>query len=344
MEGFGSWSVLTTNFLVVLYMALAGVTFASILHLVNGKWRTEVRYLAVSLASLFPLAFVLLIILLIGGEHTFQWLGQHGNGENHLSGWHNYTFLVIRQVVGLLAVGGFFLWFVKYQHLAANTDSDEIRWKFRNIALLVPFFYICYGTMVAWDFEMTMIPGWHSAIYGAYQFVSMFHAFLAFFAIMLFVLKKSGKLVTPVKDFVFNFMAQMMLAFTILWTYFYFSQYLVMWFGRLPEEMDRFDAMMQHDLAPIWWIFLTLKFIIPFLTFAVWTNNRHNPGIIVTVASCILVGTWLERYTWISGSVDPEFYHIPMTSIFDILVTVLVFGAAIWIIKKTLNKYGLVHA
>ena len=345
MEGFGSWSVLTTNFLFVLYMALAGVTFAAILHLVNGHWRVQVRYFAVSLYALFPLALILLIILLVAGENTFQWLAGAHDGDNHMSGWHNYTFLVGRQIFGLLAVAALFGLFIKYQNLAADENASyEVKRKFRNIALVVPGFYVLYGTMVAWDFEMTMMPGWHSASYGVYQFVSMFQCFLAFFAIMLYVLYSSGKMTNPIKPYVFNYLAQMMLGFTILWTYFYFTQYLIMWYGRLPEEMDRFHAMMQNDLAPLWWTFLILKFFIPFLTYAVWTPNRHNPKVIVTVATCIFVGTWIERYTWLSGSGDPEFYHLPMTSIFDIAVTVVVFAAMFGTIKWTLNRYGLIKA
>ena len=343
MENFGSWSVLTTNFLFVLYLALAGVTFASILHLANGKWRFQVRYFAVALSGLFPLAFVLLLVLLYGGEHTFQWL-EHAHEEgHHLSGWHNYTFLVTRQILGFLVVAGFFALFIKYQHMTSVSDSPQVHRKFRNIALMIPGFYVLYGTMVAWDFEMTMMPGWHSASYGAYQFVSMFHCFLAFFAIMLFMLQRSGKVTNPYKPFVFNYLAQMMLAFTILWTYFYFTQYLIMWYGRLPDEMDRFNNMMTNDLAPLWWTFLVLKFIVPFVTFATWTPNRHNPGVIVTVASCIVLGTWIERYTWISGSVSPEFYHIPMTSILDILVTLGVVIVGWLSVKAVMAKYGLVR-
>ena len=112
---FGNWSVITTNFMFVLYMALAGVTFCSLLHLANGKWRFQVRYYAASLAILFPVAFVLLIVLLAGGEHTFQWLGHaHEGGEHHLNGWHNYAFLVVREVLGFLIVAGLFAVFLKY--------------------------------------------------------------------------------------------------------------------------------------------------------------------------------------------------------------------------------------
>ena len=54
---FASWSVLTVDFLVVLHLALGGVTLAALLHLVNAKWRFDIRYLSVSFFALFPLAF-----------------------------------------------------------------------------------------------------------------------------------------------------------------------------------------------------------------------------------------------------------------------------------------------
>lgn len=343
MENFGSWSVVTTNFLVVLYLALAGVTFASILHLANGKWRFQVRYFAVSMAGLFPLAGVLLLLLLYGGDNTFQWLGHAHEEGGHLNGWHNYTFLVLREILGFLVVSGFFGLFIKYQHMTSVTEDPAVHRRFRNIALCIPGLYVLYGTMVAWDFEMTMIPGWHSASYGVYQFVSMFQCFLAFFAVVLIMLHRSGKVTKPYQPFVFNYLAQMMLAFTILWTYFYFTQYLIMWYGRLPGEMDRFFGMMLNDLAPLWWTFLVLKFLVPFITFATWTPNRHNPNVIMFVAASIMLGTWIERYTWISGSVSPEYYHIPMTSIFDIVVT-LVIAAVGWAsVRTVMTQYGLVR-
>lgn len=345
MEDFGSWSTLTTNFLITLYLALCGVTLASVLHLANGKWRFMIRKLAVSFAALFPVAFVLLLILLFNGEATFPWLAGAHDGEHHLSGWHNYTFLVTREILGFLAMAGLCFLFIKYQHL--SEIDDKYKRPFRNIALLIPFGYFAYGSMVAWDFEMTMVPGWHSASYGVYHFQSNFHMFLAAFTIFIFFMVRSGKLNVEIKPYFYNYMAQFMLAMTILWTYFYFTQYLIMWYARLPEEMARFNGMMLTELSVIWWTFLTLKFIIPFCTFAI-TANRHNPVTITMVAVCIVIGTWLERYTWISGSIMNDMYyeggvvHMPMTSMFDIVVTIAVIAVSWMMMKTTLARYKLI--
>ncbi len=342
MENFGTWSVLITNFLFVLYLALGGVTLASVLHLCNGQWRFQVRDLACSLAVLFPIAFVLLLIILASGEASFPWLAHAHDPDSHLPGWHNYGFLVTREILAFLAVMGVYIAFIKYQHESEIDASPEAQRRFRNIALLIPFFYFSYGSMVAWDFEMTMVPNWHSASYAAYHFQSNFHMFLAFFAIFIFFLARSGKLVKPFQSYIYNFLAQFMLAMTILWTYLYFTQYLIIWYGRLPEETLRFDNMMELGLAPIWWIFLVLKFVIPFCVLVI-TPNRHNPVVIVGVAFSIVIGTWLERYTWISGSVDPEFYHIPMTSIMDIVITAVVFAVSWFAVKWSLTRYGLMR-
>ena len=84
MLSYSNWSVLTVSFLVVLYLALGGVTLSAVLHLVGARWRYEIRILASSLFALFPLAFVLLVILLIGGDLTFPWLKETGEHAHHL--------------------------------------------------------------------------------------------------------------------------------------------------------------------------------------------------------------------------------------------------------------------
>ena len=79
MFSYSNWSVLTVNFLVVLYLALGGVTLSAVLHLVGARWRYEVRFLASSLFALFPLAFVLLVVLLVNGRCDFS-MGETGRG------------------------------------------------------------------------------------------------------------------------------------------------------------------------------------------------------------------------------------------------------------------------
>jgi len=342
MVSFASWSVLTADFLIVLYLMLGGVTLAAILHLCSAKWRYEVRNVAVSLFGLYPIAFILLLILLVGGKTTFPWLGLHEHG--HIPGWHNYAFLVIRQIGGFALVYFLYSRFIKLQ---AVSDESEDNWnRFKQIAYWIPVIYVLYGTMMAWDFEMTMLPAWHSAIYAMYHFVSNFGMFMSFCVTLIYFLSRNNKLLKPMPEYVFNYVAQMMLAFTILWTYTFFAQYLTIWYGNLPFERNRIMGMQEGDYSVLWWTFFTLKFVIPF-SLLVFTYTRHSPGMIVVVASSIMLGTWIERYTWISGAYPGGPYvesHMPMTGWFDVVVTVAVISAGYFLLKRSLARNNVIQA
>lgn len=298
MFSYSNWSVLTVNFLVVLYLALGGVTLSAVLYLVGARWRYEVRLLASSLFALFPLAFVLLVVLLANGESTFPWLKQTGEHAHHIPGWHNYTFLVAREVLGMLAVMAIHWVFIQRQAVSERSTKDAAR--FHIIACWVPYVYVLYGTMVAWDFEMTMLPSWESAIYGMQHFVSNFGMFLAFLVIWIFALNSRDRLVRPVETYVYNYIAQMLLAFTLLWVYTFFAQYLTIWYGNLPDERNRMVGMQDGDYTFIWWAMIALKFVIPFSALTM-PYTRHNVKATVAVATCIIIGTLFERYVWIGG-------------------------------------------
>jgi hypothetical protein len=72
----------------------------------------------------------------------------------------------------------------------------------------------------------------------------------------------------------------------------------------------------------------------------VFPFSRHSPRVIAAVAGSIILGTWIERYTWISGTYPSS--HMPMTGLFDIAVTGIVFSAAFAIVRSTMRRYKLI--
>jgi hypothetical protein len=299
MISYSNWSVLTVSFMVVLYLALGGVSLCAVLHLVGAKWRSEIRPLASSLYSLFGLAFILLLVLLAGADHTFPWIGHTTHGEDvHMPGWYTLPLLAAREIIGLLTVA--YLWYVFIKRQEVSERSQEDAERFHNIATWIPFFTVLYATMVAWDFEMTLKPSWHSAIYGMQNLVSNFGMFLAFLVIWIYVLNTRNKLVTPVKDYIYNYLAQMMLSFTLLWMYTFFAQYLTIWYGNIGDEVDRIMAMQNGDYSMLWWAMVFMKFVIPFVALC-FPVMRHSPQAIVSIASIMIVGTVFERFVWVAG-------------------------------------------
>jgi hypothetical protein len=322
MLAYSNWAVLTVSFVVVLSLALGGVALCSVLHLVNAKWRFDVRHLATSLYALFPLAFVLLVILLLGGSHTFPWWDHPEAHESHMPGWYHPHWLIAREVLGMMFMMGLYWVFIKRQAVSERSAEDAL--SFHHVATWVPFFFVLYSTMVAWDFEMTLVPEWHSAIYGLQQFISNFGMFLAFLVVWIYALNGSGKLVRPIPEYIYNYLAQMLFAFTLLWIYTFDAQYLTIWYGNIPDETGRVFGMQDGDYTFIWWSMLVLKFVVPFVAFA-FPAPRHSVPAINAVAVCIIVGTLFERYVWIGGITGKGSYPILATVVVGGLVAAIGF-------------------
>jgi hypothetical protein len=329
---FASWSVLTVDFLVVLHLALGGVVLAALLHLVNAKWRFDIRYLSVSFFALFPLAFVLLIILLLNGAKTFPWVGSPVD----MPGWNNLRFLAAREILGFFIIGVLYGLFIKFQ--AVSTHSAAQARTFRNIALLIPFAHVLFCSMIAWDFEMTLQPGWSSSIYAMYHFVSSFGMFLSVLMLTVILLVGRQALTAPPGEYIFNFLAQLMLAFTILWIYTFFAQYLITWYANLPDETGRLFRIQNGPFSTLFWLFFILKFVVPFPILII-PFSRHTRWVMALVAVSIIVGYWIERYTWVAGTTADSPW--PMFSPFAILTSLVVFTAAFFLVRGAMKKYGL---
>ncbi|HXH63914.1 MAG TPA: polysulfide reductase, NrfD [Mariprofundaceae bacterium] len=343
MHSYANWAILMDNFLFVLYIPLAAVFWCAVLHLVNGKWRFEVRGVLASATALFPLGFVLLLIILAAGQRCFPWMGGDNVGGEPLNGWHNITFFNVREIVLYLAVWGFCSYFVRLQKTEFPNAPEAMRRRFRNVALLVPFVYCIYGTIIAWDFEMTQIPRWWSPIYGPYHFESMMRMFLAFSIIALFILRKRDVLKVPMHDYVFNYIAQIMLALTIIWTYAFFVQYLVMWYGKLPDEMMRYFKMMDGPNWFLFWAFFFMNSFIPFLML-IFKAMRNSPALMLIPSASIVMGTFLERYMWIISPHADDIDHTPfLSSWVDVAITVSVLIAAYLLWSRRMRKDGLLY-
>ena len=337
----GQWALLTTTFLVVLYIAQGGVVLSSVIHLshVSGaEWRADIGPYAHQTVRLYPLALVLLLILLAVPDATFPYYAEE---DVHLNAWHNYPFLVSRELIMFLLVAAVNYGYVRASARDHHENTAASRKTLTRYAAMVPFLYFIYSTLVAWDFEMTLQAGWHSPMYAPYFFVSNFHMFLGFFVMMLYLVH-IGHRRRLVAEQSFNYLAQMMLGLTLLWVYTFFFQFITIWYGNLPQETGRLYAMMYEAgdirrdasaLAPFFWWFIALKSFIPFglLIFAV---VRHTPGLIALVGSFIFIGTLLERYTWI-GSAYPT-WHTPLSNVTDFAIVTVV---GIYVILKLRSAF-----
>ena len=86
----------------------------------------------------------------------------------------------------------------------------------------------------------------------------------------------------------------MLLAMSLLWFYFTFTEYLVTWYGNEAPEMPVFWSKISGRFAPLFWLMVVCNFLIPFPILAI--KKLRTIPLIFFASCCILVGMWLERF------------------------------------------------
>ena len=345
-DGIRAWQSLLVNFLFFAGLAQAGVVFSAVLQATSARWGRSLKRLAEATAGFYPVAFVLLLILLVGTAAWAPWVHEPVPAK---AAWLNVPFFVIRQLAAFLLLTGLSIVYV-YRSLRADigllaelklaqpsglaarlatswqgglTERDDSqRWQ----DTLAPALLIAYAwvfTLVAFDLVMSLDPHWFSTLMGAYYFIGNLFAGIAFIAAVAAL----GKERLGIQDYVgghqLHDAGKLLFGFSILWAYMLWSQYLVIWYGDLPEETEFIAYRMYGDWAPLTWKVIVLAFALPF-TVLLSRAIKTRPWALAAIAGVALAGMWLERFMLVS----PSLWHhegIPL-GLIEILVTAGVGG------------------
>lgn len=345
-SGIRAWQALLVNFLFFAGLAQAGVVLSAILQATSARWGRSLKRVAEATAAFLPVAFVLLLILLMGVSAWAPWVHEPVEAK---TSWLNIPFFVTRELVGFLVLSGISLAYV-YRSLRPDVgmlhESGErtaaglsrrliVGWRgleteraasYAAQRRLAPAVLICYGwvfTLVAFDFVMSLDPHWFSTLMGGYYFVGNLFIGFAFLAIVA----AWGSERLGIFDYVghrqLHDVGKLLFGFCILWAYMFWAQYLVIWYGDLPEETAFIAHRMDGAWAPLAWTVFATAFVIPFVVLLSRAVKQHPLGL-TTVAAIALIGMWLERFILVA----PSLWHgdgVPL-GITEILITLGVLG------------------
>jgi molybdopterin-containing oxidoreductase family membrane subunit len=168
------------------------------------------------------------------------------------------------------------------------------------MAVIIIPIAVSVHTVVSWVFAMTLLPMWHSTIFGPYFVVGAIFSGIAAILVAMAILRRAFHLEAFFRPVHFNNLGLLLLTLCCLWTYFTFAEHLTTWYGNVPDEMAVFRARVSGPFALPFWTMLACCFLIPFLILA-FKKTRTIAGTVVASLS-VLLGMWLERYVIVIGS------------------------------------------
>jgi len=196
-------------------------------------------------------------------------------------------------------------------------------------------FFIVTESMMSWDWIMSIDPHWFSTLFGWYVFASMFVSGITVIALITIYLKSKGYL-EKVNDSHIHDLGKFMFGISIFWTYLWFSQFMLIWYSNIPEEVTYFITRIEDYNLPFFGM-LVMNFIFPLLILMNSAYKRLNLFIIMA-GIVILLGHYMDIYNMIMPSAvgDQWFIGIPEIGAFLFFL-----GLFIYIVFNELTKASL---
>lgn len=296
------WIHVLIGAVLFLGLGLCGLFFTSIQFLTSAKWSVVIRRVMEAMAISLTVGAVLMAVVYLGAGHIYEWANpaalHHDTALQAKSGYLNIHFFGIR----LLAY--FAIWFTGTFLLLRNSFRQDLTGdvrlsalNFKTAAIFLVFFALSVS-LAGFDLLMSLEPHWFSTIFGVYFFAGFFQAGLGTILFLTWLLYRAGTLKNFVSIDHFHDIARFLFGFSIFWAYIGFSQFMLIWYGNLPEEIFFYKERFHGGWEWISLALLVVRFVLPFLIMMPFGAKRCF-WITIPISLLAVFGEWLDLY-WIA--------------------------------------------
>lgn len=299
-------------------LGIIGFFFVAIQYAAQAGWSAPIKRIPLAMGSWIPVSGILMLGLwfLVKGD-VFHWthhnLYEGSEADKILIGKSPYFFWPLHAggfplfyILRMVIFFGLWYWFftlIRKKILAEDIEGGTSNWlSARKWSAIFLVFFGYSSSVAAWDWVMSIDPHWFSTMFGWYVFASWWVTGLAMITLIVSYLKDAGYLKMVNANHLHD-LGKFVFAFSIFWTYIWFSQFMLIYYANIPEETVYFIERLKN--APYSWIFyanLILNFVFPFLLLMTRDAKRHT-SMLKVVCPIIIVGHWLDFYNMVTPGV-----------------------------------------
>jgi hypothetical protein len=279
-------------------LAVGSLAVLMLQYLTGGAWGIAIRRELEAATRTLPLTAAAFLPVLYGMHRLYEWtnadLVAHDEVLRKKALYLNVPFFVTRAII---AFGAWMLLAWALRKWSAEQDAaGEHRATDRKLQLISGGGLVVYAlttTFASVDWVMSLEPHWYSTMYGVLFMVGQALSALALATVAVVLL--SGH--EPLSSFLgarhLHDLGKMLFAFTMVWAYVTFSQYLIVWSGDLPEEISWYLARFRGGWGWVGLAVLLLNFVLPFLLLLSREANR-NPRLLSSAAILLVVMRFVD--------------------------------------------------
>ncbi len=324
-----AWPSLLFNNYFFLGISLFAVVFVALQYISEAGWSIVLKRVPEAIMSFLPITGIIMLIIVVAGamhwNHIYHWMEtgiMDPNSDNYdaiIAGkepYLNITFFLIRSFIYV------FVWIycakkLKDLSLAGDLEGGLGTKAYNKGVTLSAWFIVFFAVTsctAAWDWIMSIDTHWFSTLFGWYIFSEWATIGFATILLLTLYLKKQGYL-NKVNENHIHDLAKFVFAFSIVWTYMWFSQFMLIWYANIPEEviyhMERIEL---SNYRFLFWFSLTINFIIP-LILLMSRDAKRNTKTLTLVCIVILIGHWINSYLLFAPGTLHDHGHLGLVEI-----------------------------
>src|SRR5687768_11997519 len=250
-----AWSMYLVNLVFWSGLAVTGPAIAGMMQLTEARWSPSVRRIAITTVGFLPVAFILLLVLVLGRVVLYSWVTTPIPVK---AAWLNVPFFFGRTLLLAAVLFGVCFAFARAV-LRDPVPPDDARERARRNRLATILLMLWVVTVSVWGFDllMSLDPRWYSGLFGGYFAVSTLYT--TFCLLSILSIRANAKGIASIPPAAIQDVAKLQFAMSVMWMYFFWSQYLVIWYGNVPVEtrffLRRFFVQPWQTLA---WVILEI--------------------------------------------------------------------------------------
>jgi hypothetical protein len=338
-----AWPDLLLSGFYITSVGVSAMFFLATQRATGARWSASLRRVPEAFLPILPLGAALLLALFFGRHVLYSWSNPGSMAaEPAIAGKLRYLqppWVFTRMVIVL------FTWMVfarLFRRASVHQDVHPelglvLHEKMTRYAVaFIPIFALTL-TLAAYDWLISADPRWFSTMYAVYIFAGTFVQGIAAITLAVVLLKEHGFMKDSVSDHQLHDLGKMLFAFSTFWAYIWVCQYLLIWYGNIPEEVSHYVTRTSGPWIYLFALNLLMNWIIPFLVL-LSVRAKCTVKVLKPIAVLLLCGHWLDLYLLVMPSV----WKAPRIGITEIAISGGCIALLFLVFVRAINKASLV--
>jgi hypothetical protein len=342
------WSALYVACIFFMLIAVGALAFYAIQWVAQAGWSPILFRVMEGITSyVLPGSIIFFVLLVLAGfhfNHMFTWMADgvadpKSSNYDHIiagkTGFLNVPFFLIRAAIFLFG-WNLYRYVSRKNSIKLDQTRDQSFFKKNyNAAAMFLVFFIVSESMMSWDWIMSVDPHWYSTLFGWYVFASFFVSGITVITLTTIYLKNKGLLPEVNKSHLHD-LAKFMFGISVFWTYLWFSQFMLMWYSNIPEEVTYFVTRIENYNLPFFGM-VVMNFVFPLLIL-MNADFKRLQWIVVMAGIVILAGHYVDFFNMIMPATVGDQWFIGVSEISSVLFFA---GLFIFVVFTALTKAPL---